>query len=838
MFDGPGEMRARCRSMDWAGSALGPVATWPAELRLMAGVCLDSGFPMSLHWGPSLAVLYNDAFIPLMGSHKHPNALGQPTREVWAEQWDEVIGPLMQRVVQFTSPVSADDLPLILERNGYPEECYFTFSYSPILGTAQTVGGVFNIVTETTPKVLAERRLRLVRNLGAVSATQAGSMAQTCLAMLDVLASTRQSLPFAVALLSDDPDTLPRGVGAYGLAADAWSLGMSIDDYADEGTVIQRVMRSGKAEMLTGLRERYSWAILPGPIGPLIPDEAMVVPLYLARGAGAAGVLVLGVSPYRQLDDEYRSFLHLVAAQVGIALTDTHAYQEERNQVQALADLDLVKMEFFQNVSHELRTPLTLLLSPLHDVLDAPDAVLPEFRGHLETAVRAAERLQRMVNALLDFAQSEAGTLLPDRQPVDVARLTVEAASMFRSAAERAGLRFDVTVPAEPVVAAVDTGMWSTIVTNLVANAVKFTPTGAISIGLQHSRRVSDEAEDATGHVMLTVTDSGMGIPADEQPRVFERFYRSARSSLGGAGIGLALVADLARAHGGQVTVTSAPNVGSTFTVTVPVALPGAATPERLGDRSERPRPGPQQQDQVSPAAPATGRGADQAARSTPRRARVLVVEDDADLRAYLDRLLTADGWDVTAVADAETALTALGAESGSPFADLVLTDVMLPGRSGLQLVAELRSAAGTARLPMIVLTALGGVDAATEGLAAGADDYITKPFRSQELLARVRANIELHRTREGAIDDAEGRAQQVREGLASSRTIGTAIGVVMASYRLTAEQGFQLLVKASQDHNRKLRDIAAQVAATGKLPFRPTDTDNLVIKITSAPPR
>ena len=273
LFDGPGEMRARCRSVDWAGTPIGPVRSWPRELRLMVRVCLDSGFAMSLHWGAGLGVLYNDAFIPIMGSEKHPRALGRPTRDVWAEQWDEVIGPLMQRVIRFGSPVGADDLNLILDRTGYPEECYFTFSYSPILGADGTAGGVFTIVTETTGKLLAERRLRLVRTLGAVSATQAGTMADTCRAMLDVMAGTRQSVPFAVALLREDADGRPHGVGAYGLAADAWSLGMSTDGFDDEAAIVARVLQTGNAEVLTGLRARYSWAILPGPIGPLVPDE-------------------------------------------------------------------------------------------------------------------------------------------------------------------------------------------------------------------------------------------------------------------------------------------------------------------------------------------------------------------------------------------------------------------------------------------------------------------------------------------------------------------------------------------------------------------------------------
>lgn len=825
LFDGPGEMRRRCRSEDWAATPMGPVRTWPRELRLMVRVCLDSGFAMSLHWGPDLAVLYNDAFIPIMGSHKHPQALGRPTRDVWAEQWLDVIGPLMQRVIDDAAPVAADDLPLVLDRNGYPEECYFTFSYSPILGPDRKVGGVFTIVTETTGKVLAERRLRLVRNLGAVSATQAGTMADTCRAMLDVLSSTRQSVPFAVALLREDAEGRPRGVGAYGLAEDTWSLGMSVDGYRDEAAVIENVMRAGHAEMLTGLRQRYAGMILPGPIGPLVPDEAMVVPLTLDRGGDPVGVLVLGISPYRRLDEEYRSFLALIAAQIGVALTDSRAYQAQRTRVQVLADLDLVKMEFFQNVSHELRTPLTLLLAPLRDVLDAPDAVHPDYRDQLETAERAAERLRRIVDALLDFAQAEAGTLIPHRQPVDIAGLTAETASMFRSAAEHAGLRLDVTVPPEPVIATVDTGMWSTIVTNLLANAFKFTPHGAVTVDLRPTRRTTGAASAAAdgngpGDVVLTVADTGVGIPPEEQPRVFERFYRSTRTSLGGAGIGLALVADLVHAHDGQIELTSAPGAGSTFTVTVPQGIQGPA-------------------DSVPATAVAGANGAGHQDRSVDRTAqpgggsRVMVVEDDADLRAYLTRLLTADGFQVTAMAAAETALSAVVTDDGSPATDLVLTDVMLPGRSGLELVAELRADGATGRLPILVLTARGSADAAAEGMAVGADDYITKPFSSQELLARVRANIELHLLRETAIDDAEHRARQVRGALESNRTIGTAVGVLMTTYRLSAQLAFQVLVRASQDHNRKLRDIAAHVASTGALPFRPTDIDDLIVKIT-----
>jgi DNA-binding response OmpR family regulator/anti-sigma regulatory factor (Ser/Thr protein kinase) len=398
-----------------------------------------------------------------------------------------------------------------------------------------------------------------------------------------------------------------------------------------------------------------------------------------------------------------------------------------------------------------------------------------------------------MVDALLDYSGAEASTLAPDRQPTDVAAATAEVASMFRSTAEHAGLRFGVQIPTAPVTAMVDRAMWSTIVTNLLSNAVKYTVHGGIDVELR-----------ATGtEVVLAVTDTGPGIDPEEQARVFDRFYRAQDGQPDrGAGIGLALVADLIRAHHGHVDLDSAPGRGSTFTVHVPLGESAA-----IGDQPDQP---------------------EVAEGPTPR---ALLVEDDADLRSYLTRLLTRDGWAVQAAPDAETALTAM-TEKSSVLPDLVLTDLMLPGRSGLHLVGEMRRADRTSRLPVIILTARGGPDAAAEGLAAGADDYITKPFSSRELLARVRANHELHQMREHAIGAAEGHERQIRGALDSNRIIGTAVGIVMASYQLTAHQGFRLLVAASQNTNSKLRDIANSVVETGSLPFRPTMIDDLIMRV------
>jgi DNA-binding response OmpR family regulator len=269
----------------------------------------------------------------------------------------------------------------------------------------------------------------------------------------------------------------------------------------------------------------------------------------------------------------------------------------------------------------------------------------------------------------------------------------------------------------------------------------------------------------------------------------------------------LAVVADLVRAHHGRLDLDSTPGRGSTFTVTVPIVVTSRSTHATGGTTTESDR-----------------------SLNGEARPSVLVVEDDTDLREFLTRLLTSDGWVVHAVADAETAVELTSGTSDVP--DVVITDVVLPGQDGLALIEQLRARPATQRTPMLVLTARLGADATAEGLAAGADDYITKPFSSRELLARVRANHELHQQREKAIVTAQGREQQIRGALDSNRVIGTAVGIVMASYQLTAEQGFQLLVAASQNTNNKLRDIAARVVDTGALPFRPTMIDDLIIRV------
>jgi signal transduction histidine kinase/DNA-binding response OmpR family regulator len=796
-FAGPGDVRARLRSLDWSRTGLGPPQSWSPVLRQMVDVCLESGFPILINWGPELVAIYNDAFARTLGG-KHPGALGRSARDTWPESWD-AIGHRLHEVIQDGTTLTWENERQILERNGYPEECFFTFSHSPIRELDGTIAGMFTASIETTAKMIGERRMRVVRQLGGMSVTDAGSTVDCCRAALNILRRTRESVPFAAAVLTADADSADAAVddwepvGGYGLAADA-----DVSDFLravdSRDGVLQRVLKTADAEAVIGLRDQLPDVLPAGPLGPLRPDAAVVLPLTVSGRSEPIGALVLGVNPYRPLDDDFWAFGKLIGRQIRVALTDTIAYELERQRVQVLADLDRAKMEFFQNVSHELRTPLTLLLSPLRDLLQSPGRLTPaEEREDLEAAVRAAERLQLMVEALLDFSGAEARTLKPALQPTDLVALTGEVASMFRATAEHAGLRFEVAAPADPVTALVDRGMWSTIVTNLLSNAMKFTPSGGVEVALA--------AAGAT--VTLTVTDTGVGIPAAQQQLVFDRFYRATGGEQDhGAGIGLALVSDLARAHKGTVQLRSEPGSGSTFTVVLPTRIVGWA-------------PG---QEVVEPS-------------NAEHSKQAWLIEDDADLRTYVTRLLTDNEWTTRVFGDAESAIEALTSGTVDP-PDLVVTDVMLPGRSGLDLVRELRAQEHVARVPVIVLTARSGTDATAEGFEAGADDYVTKPFSAQELLSRVQANYGLQRFREEAVDAAETRADQIRQALDSNRMIGTAVGILMAGYRLSAADAFQLLVASSQQVNLKLRELSNQVVETGKLPFRPTIIDDLVIRV------
>jgi signal transduction histidine kinase/DNA-binding response OmpR family regulator len=779
-------MRLVYERLDWSVTPLGPQESWPGLLRLVVDLCLDSEFPVQISWGPDLLVLYNDAYIPLLGAEKHPWALGRPASEVGWHLWPANEQQLRE-VMETGRPYHSGDQRLIINRHGYPEEAYFTFSLSAIRDTNGTIVGLFNAITETTQHLLYERRLQVLRRLGAVSITADDSLASTCRAAVEVIGKTRESVPFLAVFLQDHPAQGPKRIAGYGFDQTAAASCELVEPAPTNGPVIEVIEHGGTA-LVSGLRERHPGVFAPGPLGPLVPDQAFVLPVVLLGTRKPMGVLVIGVNPYWRPDEAYTAFAAMAARQLGVIMTDAVSYQNERKRQQALAELDRARTEFFQNVSHELRAPLTMLLTPLQDILDEPGVVLPAAtRDTVETSIRAADRLQRVVAALLDTSRVESGAVIADREDIDLTSVTAELVEGYRPATEgRLNLRADI--PTEPLRAYVDRTMWTTIVNNLLNNALKFTPKGEVAVSLS-----GDDSQ-----VVLTVADTGVGIAREEQAQIFQRFHRARNhDQQPGSGIGLSLVAEMTAAHGGTVEVDSEPGVGSRFVVRLP-RYDGSSGTAVLADSASEPQP------DAEPAAD---------------RPRLLIIEDEPDLRGYLTKLFTKDGYAVEAAGDATTALTLL--ESNTP--DLVITDVMLPGQSGLELLTTLRQDQGMARLPVVVLTARADAETAIGAFAAGADDFVVKPFNSAELLARVRAHHQMSQIRDVAIDAAETTVGQLRKAMQTNRTTGTAVGIVMSRYELDPERAFKVLVRTSQQSNRKLHDIAAEVVRTGALPEVPS---------------
>ena len=562
-----GDMCARIRDFDWAKTPLGPRETWSPAPRMMVPFLLANRFPLLLWWGPHYVSIYNDAYRPVLGD-KHPRALGQPASECWREIWD-VLEPLIDTPFRGGPATWDDDICLGLNRHGFVEETHFTIAYSPVPGETVPggIGGVLATVHEITGKVVGDRRVETLRDLGARS-VEAKTAEEACALAAEVLEAHPGDIPFALLYLIDPDRKTARLAGAAGLddryEAGPATLFLDADRAEEEPWPLAEAMRDEALVFVTDLSSRLDSPPPPGPwANP--PHTAAVVPIRSNKAHHLAGFLVAGLSARLPVDDSYRDFLHLVSSQIAASIANARDYEEERKRAEALAEIDRAKTDFFSNVSHEFRTPLTLMLGPLEELLDGDGADLPlAVRDRLAVAHRNGLRLLRLVNSLLDFSRIEAGRIEAAFQPTDLAAFTADLASSFRSAVERAGLRFTVDCPPAREPVHVDREMWEKVVLNLLSNAFKFTFEGEISVTL----RTRDGAAE------LSVRDTGVGIAAEDMPRLFERFHRlpNARSRTHeGSGIGLALVQELVRQHGGSVRAESRPGEGSTFIVRVPL---------------------------------------------------------------------------------------------------------------------------------------------------------------------------------------------------------------------------------------------------------------------------
>eukprot|EP01102_Stenamoeba_stenopodia_P014167 TRINITY_DN4679_c0_g1_i1.p1 TRINITY_DN4679_c0_g1~~TRINITY_DN4679_c0_g1_i1.p1 ORF type:complete len:1360 (+),score=312.03 TRINITY_DN4679_c0_g1_i1:321-4400(+) len=871
------EMSRFASSFNWSATRLGPVESWPPSVWYAFSILMNSRFPMLLWIGEDFNLVYNDAYAPVIGK-RHLKMFGSPGREVFFEIWG-TIGEQLKSVHRTKIATWSVDQQLIMLRHGYLEETYWTYSYSPVLSAETTnnpnakLEAVFTAVEDTTVRYLSERRLRTLRDLSA-QATQAKSQIEVCEQGMNVLSTNPYDIPFAGCyLLSDNSDrtTSLTLASSYGLSTSSnahrvfpskVSLAGSSDQQEEPISQIIRTTHLTKEHQILDISNYGIGAIPPWNDEP---RYVVVLPLTTNNRTSSSycssnnngtnsnnssassstdgvdsdvvdtfGVLVVGVNSRRELDDPYLTFFKLVAAQTTGSLNTAHRHEEAKRKADALAELDRAKTLFFTNISHELRTPLTLMLGPIEELLydNKNEAVFgKDNMDKLHLLHRNARRLLKLVNVLLDFSRIEAGRMQATYQPVDLSRLTADLASVFRSACEKARISLEVDCPAlvSSTPPYVDSNMWEKIVLNLLSNAFKFTLEGGITVKLHESYKPEFGAingggpsnNESANSVVLSIADTGCGIPEHEMPRLFERFHRVQGNNRGrsfeGSGIGLALVYELVKLHGGLIECKSKEGAGTQFSVTIPLgkshltSAMGRILDEPLiissgetseakghsrridwllaesssnggsnnGDDDSHSR----MEDDVEEAVTNASSGKTRSKKNTL----ILVVDDNADMLNYVTRILQ-DRHQVIQATDGEMALALLRdlKRPGHRLPDLVLSDVMMPKIDGFELLKLMQADLELREIPIVFLSARAGEEAHSEGISVGADDYLIKPFSAKELLARVHARIEL------------------------------------SKFRLAATRQEQLLRKAAEDANNAKDKFLAMLSHELRTPLTP----------------
>ena len=402
---GSGEVGQDLLEVDWAATPLGPIDEWPSALATVIRVLLTSRFAMWMAWGPGLTFVCNDAYRRDTLGQKYPWALGRGAREVWAEIWTE-IGPRIQSVLS-TGPDTWDEaLMLILERSGYREESYHTFSYSPLANDDGVIAGMLCVVSEDTKRVVGERRMATLRELGSAS-SGVREEDEFLDAAGEVLAGNPRSLPFTMVYLFDD-----------GAAELACSSGISeghpiapagIDLGDPDPLWPVRELAAGRAVVVPLAPERFAELPVGGWDEP--PEQALVLPILQPAHERPYGFLVAGLNRYAALDSGYRAFVELIAQHLSAGLAALRTYDAERRRATQLEELDRAKTAFFSNVSHEFRTPLTLMLGPLR----TPWASRRGCPERLELVHRNALRLLKARQRAAGLLRAEAGRM-PGRE--------------------------------------------------------------------------------------------------------------------------------------------------------------------------------------------------------------------------------------------------------------------------------------------------------------------------------------------------------------------------------------------------------------------------------------
>ncbi|WVQ73808.1 hypothetical protein IAR50_003389 [Cryptococcus sp. DSM 104548] len=797
-----GESWRMVETYDWSKTAIGPREQWMDAIDPVLAITFESRTQDCVWLGPDLQLLYNALYKELVD---HPAAWGQPMSQVWAGNWDH-LGPLAKKCLSGT-PVYQDNDAVFWRRhdNGVLLESYHTWRFVPITGKDGSVLGIFNQSIETTDTVLMERRLSTTRELFE-QMTFVRTLEDYFDTVADVLEQNPADVPFVLCYqvqqkevdalvislevnlqasvgVPDNHASAPESVaidirrqGTFGVSPERSSsptASMMSTQSANNNRVCHITAQSQSwplekaistrqcvfvedcSEIISGYSIRQ-WDQLP--------ISAIVVPICTEGSQDVPGsVMVFGINVRRPFDQEYEVWMNALRVQLGSSFLAVKAHEAEAKMAEDSAKMEAAKVAWFRGAAHDLRSPLTLIAGPLSDVLDSN--LDPKQRTALTLAQRNLDRLMRLINSLMDFSRVEAGRMEGRFVPTNLGDYVSELSALFRPAAERLGLQYIVEIEPREELVLLDPLLFETIVSNLIGNALKYTESGSIAVRVSY----------ASGQGEISVTDTGVGIPKGELALVTEWFHRSStalHSGTQGTGLGLALAKELLKLHGGELHVWSQTadetdgTHGSVFSATIPLDFkPQPSFQARephlskefgrygqiVADEAMRWAGDVDGSSEVSDKSGESAGGGSAASSGNrfmdaflfDKKDVVLVVEDNVDMRNYIAQLF-APYCTVLQASDGKQAYEM--AIKRPP--NLILADVLMPKMSGMELLQAIRSHPDTRIVPIVLISAVAGDEPRMDALLNGAEDYLAKPFKPKELLARVHLHLQVGKKR------------------------------------------------------------------------------------------
>ncbi len=755
---GNSEMSGRVRTFDWSATSLGPAALWPVSLKTVVRLMMSAAQPMVLWWGNDLVQMYNDAFVPSFGVGKHPEALGRMAPDCWRENWT-IIGPQIQRVREGGPAELYRDNLVPIFRNGVVEECYWSYSFTPVFDEENQIAGVLTVCTETTQNVLAQRRRRALEIL-----SQGAACCDTPEKIWALVQSAAAATPNDITTISAGRDA---AAGPATVSISAAEVNLTVDlvinfgisaslpfdpayrQFLEQFTAVTgaahaRIESAAARAIVTAERDRL---LLDAPVGAAVMiGEDLVYHLVnavyaMVCGRPASSMVgkpfaevfpeLVGSAVERQFRAVYQAGTPYVSEETLVPIHRNGGVLEDRyftynlsplrrldgsvyglmviavdltQQVRARGEIERLNHDL--NASARAKDEFLALLghelrNPLAPIVTALELMkLRKTSTEREQAVirRQVDHLVRLVDDLLDVSRITRGKVELRKTTVDVRTVLGKAVEMVSPMLEQKRQLLSVDVPSMAWHG--DPARLAQVVSNLLTNGSRYTPEGG---------RISLTAALRQDRVLIEVADNGMGIPPKLQPFIFDPFVQGVRrldKSAGGLGIGLALVKNLVERHEGQVSVHSeGPGKGCVFSIDMPQ---GDILPPEKDAKLEASTGWPQ------------GHAA----------LRILVVDDNEDAADLLADSLRSLGHHVRVAYDPPQALQ----EYARAAPDVAILDIGLPGISGYELAERLRQHPQNETPRFIALTGYGQAKDLALSRSAGFEAHLVKPVNLEQL--------------------------------------------------------------------------------------------------------